>query len=117
MEAALPSSVDSGVCTQLLRSLVSRRRKSASASGSAKRQRGRESCLWSLRLVCVSARNVFFEEPMPDPHPPSERRATPVSLGVQRQMEIYQAGVQGDKPTRPLSPDEWEEQARQVLPI
>jgi isopentenyl diphosphate isomerase/L-lactate dehydrogenase-like FMN-dependent dehydrogenase len=38
-------------------------------------------------------------------------------MGVQRQMEIYQAGLRGTKPTLPLAAEELEVQARQVLPI
>src|ERR1051325_1156763 len=38
------------------------------------------------------------------------------SLGTQRQMEIYQAGLEGKKPDLPLSIDELEQRARGVLP-
>jgi isopentenyl diphosphate isomerase/L-lactate dehydrogenase-like FMN-dependent dehydrogenase len=41
----------------------------------------------------------------------------PISLGVQRQMEIYQAGLQGDKPAQPLAPEELERKAREKLPL
>ena len=43
------------------------------------------------------------------------RTADP-SLGVQRQMEIYLAGLRGQRPARPLAPEELEAQARTVLP-
>src|SRR5262245_46724799 len=43
------------------------------------------------------------------------RTADP-SLGVQRQMEIYLAGLGGQRPARPLAPEELEAQARTVLP-
>jgi lactate 2-monooxygenase len=39
------------------------------------------------------------------------------SLGVQRQMEIYQNGLKGEKPGLPLAPDDLERKARDVLPI
>ncbi len=42
--------------------------------------------------------------------------ASPVSLGVQRQMEIYLAGLQGQTPAQAFAPEELEEQARAVLP-
>src|SRR4051794_16968980 len=58
---------------------------------------------------------------MPDPQPSSEARAagaTPVtSPGVQRQMEIYQAGMAGQKPVRPLAIEELERKAREGLPL
>lgn len=38
------------------------------------------------------------------------------SLGVARQMEIYQAGLRGEKPALPLSAEELEQKARAVLP-
>jgi isopentenyl diphosphate isomerase/L-lactate dehydrogenase-like FMN-dependent dehydrogenase/catechol 2,3-dioxygenase-like lactoylglutathione lyase family enzyme len=41
---------------------------------------------------------------------------SPVSLGVQRQMEIYLNGLKGHKPDQPLAPEELEERARAVLP-
>ncbi len=42
--------------------------------------------------------------------------ASSLSLGVQRQMEIYLNGVKGQRPSQPLAPEELEEQARAVLP-
>lgn len=36
-------------------------------------------------------------------------------LGVQRQMELYQSFLRGEKPALPLAAEEWEEQARKVL--
>jgi lactate 2-monooxygenase len=51
---------------------------------------------------------------MPDPQqPPAD---PPLSLGVQRQMEIYLAGLSGQKPAQPISPEELEERARAKLP-
>lgn len=50
---------------------------------------------------------------MADPQRPAE---TPLSLGVQRQMEVYLAGVQGHAPAQPVAPEELEERARGVLP-
>jgi lactate 2-monooxygenase len=50
---------------------------------------------------------------MADPPRPAE--PTP-SLGVQRQMEIYLGGLQGQRPARPVAPEELEAQARAVLP-
>src|SRR5262249_12012807 len=50
---------------------------------------------------------------MADPHPPTE---PPLSLGVQRQLEIYLAGLKGQRPARPIAPEELEAQARAVLP-
>ncbi len=47
----------------------------------------------------------------------AEHRTEPaLSLGVQRQMEIYLAGLHGQRPTQPIAPEEWEEKARAVLP-
>jgi isopentenyl diphosphate isomerase/L-lactate dehydrogenase-like FMN-dependent dehydrogenase len=46
---------------------------------------------------------------MADPTPP-------LSLGVQRQLEIYLAGLNGQKPSQPIAPEELEVQARAVLP-
>src|SRR4051812_10095409 len=54
---------------------------------------------------------------MADPQRPAEPAAVaPTSLGVQRQMEIYLNGRQGVRPSRPIAPEEWEAQARAVLP-
>lgn len=39
-----------------------------------------------------------------------------IPLGVQRQMELYQTFLRGEKPALPLAAEEWEERARQVLP-
>jgi isopentenyl diphosphate isomerase/L-lactate dehydrogenase-like FMN-dependent dehydrogenase len=57
---------------------------------------------------------------MPDPQlplePPATNAALPLSLGVQRQMEIYLTGMKGHKPAQPVAPEELEERAREVLP-
>jgi isopentenyl diphosphate isomerase/L-lactate dehydrogenase-like FMN-dependent dehydrogenase len=50
------------------------------------------------------------------PSTPSPDAATAVSLGVQRQMEIYQAGLAGQRPDPPLAAEDLEERARAVLP-
>jgi isopentenyl diphosphate isomerase/L-lactate dehydrogenase-like FMN-dependent dehydrogenase len=42
--------------------------------------------------------------------------AASASVGVQRQMDIYLAALQGQKPARPIAPEELEAQARAVLP-
>jgi isopentenyl diphosphate isomerase/L-lactate dehydrogenase-like FMN-dependent dehydrogenase len=55
----------------------------------------------------------------PEPHGLPPETAAPlaaVSVGVQRQMEIYQAGMKGEKPGLPLSAEELESRAGQVLP-
>src|SRR5262249_18437232 len=72
--------------------------------------------------------------PMPHPEqspgpkavtPPPPEMARPLeagaplattSLGVQRQMEIYQAGLRGERPRLPLSAEELERRAQEVLP-
>jgi isopentenyl diphosphate isomerase/L-lactate dehydrogenase-like FMN-dependent dehydrogenase len=58
---------------------------------------------------------------MPDAQRPIEPAATnaaaPLSLGVQRQMEIYLAGLNGQKPAQPIAPEELEERAREKLPL
>ncbi len=46
---------------------------------------------------------------MADPQPSA-------SVGVQRQMDIYLAGLQGQKPARPVAPEELDALARSVLP-
>jgi lactate 2-monooxygenase len=54
----------------------------------------------------------------PDQTPSSSETtalSAPVSLGVQRQMEIYRAGLQGEKPALPLAAEELEQKAREVL--
>ncbi len=38
-----------------------------------------------------------------------------VSPGMQRQMDVYQAGVMGIKPSRPVAVEELEQQAKAVL--
>src|SRR5438132_13975604 len=61
---------------------------------------------------------------MPSPQRSPERPVTqeptapsaPISLGVARQMEIYQAGLRGEKPALPLAAEELEQKAREVLP-
>jgi lactate 2-monooxygenase len=50
------------------------------------------------------------------PVEPSAPAAAPLSLGVQRQMEIYLNGLNGQKPDQPFAPEELEERARAVLP-
>src|SRR5262245_6997470 len=50
---------------------------------------------------------------MSDPQRPAEPT---LSLGVQRQMEIYQGGLKGDRPAQPIAPEELEQRARAVLP-
>jgi isopentenyl diphosphate isomerase/L-lactate dehydrogenase-like FMN-dependent dehydrogenase len=52
---------------------------------------------------------------MADPQRPAEPDAPP-SLGVQRQLEIYLGGLGGQRPARPIAPQELEAQARAVLP-
>jgi isopentenyl diphosphate isomerase/L-lactate dehydrogenase-like FMN-dependent dehydrogenase len=64
---------------------------------------------------------------MPDPQPRSEplagaavrpaasAPAAAVSLGVERQMDIYQAGLRGEKPAQPVAVEELEQKARAVL--
>jgi isopentenyl diphosphate isomerase/L-lactate dehydrogenase-like FMN-dependent dehydrogenase len=47
---------------------------------------------------------------------PPATDAPPLSLGVQRQMEIYLNGLTGHKPAQPLVAEELEERARAVLP-
>src|SRR5262245_53455538 len=51
----------------------------------------------------------------PAQQPSGEPGPSP-SLGVQRQLEIYLGGLAGQKPARPLAPEELEAQARAVLP-
>jgi isopentenyl diphosphate isomerase/L-lactate dehydrogenase-like FMN-dependent dehydrogenase len=56
---------------------------------------------------------------MPDPqhrNEPTAPDAAPLSLGVQRQMEIYLAGLNGQKPAQPLASEELEVRARAILP-
>jgi isopentenyl diphosphate isomerase/L-lactate dehydrogenase-like FMN-dependent dehydrogenase len=54
---------------------------------------------------------------MAEPQRPAEPPAAgALSVGVQRQMEIYLAGLQGHQAAHPFAPEEWEEQARAVLP-
>jgi isopentenyl diphosphate isomerase/L-lactate dehydrogenase-like FMN-dependent dehydrogenase len=40
-----------------------------------------------------------------------------LSIGVQRQMEIYLGGLRGQRPVHPLAPEDLEERARGVLPL
>jgi lactate 2-monooxygenase len=47
---------------------------------------------------------------------PQQSSAASASVGVQRQMDIYLAGLQGQKPARPIAPEDLEAQARAVLP-
>lgn len=46
-----------------------------------------------------------------------EPRVQDVSLGVQRQMEIYQAGLRGERPALPVAAEELERAAEKVLPV
>jgi isopentenyl diphosphate isomerase/L-lactate dehydrogenase-like FMN-dependent dehydrogenase len=48
---------------------------------------------------------------------PQNNSAQGLSIGVQRQMEIYLNGVKGERPARPLAVEELEERARGVLPL
>jgi isopentenyl diphosphate isomerase/L-lactate dehydrogenase-like FMN-dependent dehydrogenase len=55
-------------------------------------------------------------DPQRPAEPPSPQSLATVSVGVERQMEIYLNGVQGQKPAQSLAPEELEQQARAVLP-
>jgi lactate 2-monooxygenase len=55
-------------------------------------------------------------DPQRPAQPPATDAAPPLSLGVQRQMEIYLNGLQGHQPAQPVAPEELEERARAVLP-
>jgi isopentenyl diphosphate isomerase/L-lactate dehydrogenase-like FMN-dependent dehydrogenase len=57
-----------------------------------------------------------MSDPQRPAEPPPAAAALPVSLGVQRQMEIYLNGLAGRRPAQPIAPEELEEQARAVLP-
>jgi isopentenyl diphosphate isomerase/L-lactate dehydrogenase-like FMN-dependent dehydrogenase len=50
----------------------------------------------------------------PPQRPSSSTEAAP-SIGVERQMQIYLAGLAGQRPSQPIAPEELEQQARQVL--
>jgi isopentenyl diphosphate isomerase/L-lactate dehydrogenase-like FMN-dependent dehydrogenase len=50
----------------------------------------------------------------PPQRPPASTEAAP-SIGVERQMQIYLAGLAGQRPSQPIAPEELEQQARQVL--
>jgi isopentenyl diphosphate isomerase/L-lactate dehydrogenase-like FMN-dependent dehydrogenase len=54
--------------------------------------------------------------PEKDTAVPAQAAPGPVSLGLQRQMEIYQAGLRGERPRMPLAAEELEQRARAVLP-
>jgi isopentenyl diphosphate isomerase/L-lactate dehydrogenase-like FMN-dependent dehydrogenase len=54
--------------------------------------------------------------PPPSGQPPSGNSPSVPSIGVQRQLEIYLAGLEGKKPPQPLAVEELEDQARSVLP-
>jgi isopentenyl diphosphate isomerase/L-lactate dehydrogenase-like FMN-dependent dehydrogenase len=49
------------------------------------------------------------------PDPPADPAAA-ASVGVQRQMEIYLAGLRGERPALPLAAEALEQRAREVLP-
>jgi isopentenyl diphosphate isomerase/L-lactate dehydrogenase-like FMN-dependent dehydrogenase len=51
------------------------------------------------------------------PTTPAAANAAPVSIGVERQMQIYLGGLQGQRPAQPLAPEDLEQQARAVLPM
>jgi isopentenyl diphosphate isomerase/L-lactate dehydrogenase-like FMN-dependent dehydrogenase len=55
---------------------------------------------------------------MADPQRPAEPPPAdpPPSSGVRRQLEIYLGGLNGQRPARPIAPEELEAQARSVLP-
>lgn len=57
-----------------------------------------------------------MSDPQPRPESISASTSGPVSFGLQRQMEIYQAGMSGRKPELPLTAEELELKARGVLP-
>src|SRR6516162_9858112 len=50
---------------------------------------------------------------MAEPQRPAD---PPLSLGVQRQLEVYLAGLEGRTPAQPVAAEELEERARAVLP-
>src|SRR6516164_4181377 len=52
--------------------------------------------------------------PMPESQPSLPQTGT-VSLGTQRQMEVYLAGITGKKPSIPVSVEELEQKAREVM--
>ena len=47
-------------------------------------------------------------DPQRPAEPPAAGAAPPLSLGVQRQMEIYLDGLQGRRPAQPVAPEELE---------
>jgi isopentenyl diphosphate isomerase/L-lactate dehydrogenase-like FMN-dependent dehydrogenase/catechol 2,3-dioxygenase-like lactoylglutathione lyase family enzyme len=68
--------------------------------------------------VVAAEREPETAVPVVQQHPsePSAPAAAPLSLGVQRQMEVYLSGLKGQKPDKPFAPEELEERARAVLP-
>jgi isopentenyl diphosphate isomerase/L-lactate dehydrogenase-like FMN-dependent dehydrogenase len=58
-----------------------------------------------------------MSSPSPPSGQPSSGKSPSVpSIGVQRQLEIYLAGLEGKKPSQPIAVEELEEQARSILP-
>jgi isopentenyl diphosphate isomerase/L-lactate dehydrogenase-like FMN-dependent dehydrogenase len=55
-------------------------------------------------------------DPQRPAEPPAASPAPPPSLGVQRQLEIYLGGLNGQRPARPIAAEDLEAQARAVLP-
>src|SRR5262245_8029665 len=51
---------------------------------------------------------------MPEPQTPPAS-FTSVSVGTQRQMDVYQAGNAGKKPAYPVSIEELEQKAKEVM--
>src|SRR5262249_55417304 len=49
-------------------------------------------------------------------YPQRPAEPPPLSLGVQRQMEIYLGGLEGRRPARPIAPEALEALARAALP-
>src|SRR5579871_1629721 len=77
---------------------------------------------WYILVTVKSEqRRPLMSEPQPIPQtsaapaPGVDLPANP-SFGLQRQMEIYQAGMAGKKPELPLTAEELELKARGVLP-
>src|SRR6516165_7020200 len=53
---------------------------------------------------------------MPEPQTSSQLMAS-ISVGTQRQMEVYQAGMAGKKPAYPVSVEELEQKAKEVMTL
>src|SRR5262249_32238133 len=96
-----------------------RRRSGSSYCSSSRptRRPGTGLCAERRNLEGIAGRRPPMSEPErpQKPEPGGPQQSVLGSVGVQRQMEIYQAGLKGRQPRQPVAVEKLERKARAVL--